>query len=173
MHVDTLFCSMMMRSARAGVLLLITIQLLSGQTSFRLAKSASDDNTKFTSVGNIAITVTNFGVIGHGFRLWPQQPSFQYPRGSGIEHMFVGGLWVGIGSDGNGGGTRVTTGAVDISSLRTGVAAGFEFTTSTDSRVLERSSLPDNAFYDPNAISHQDFLADFTDVNTFNPNQNN
>ncbi|MBF8294929.1 MAG: hypothetical protein HW389_1474 [Bacteroidetes bacterium] len=138
-----------------------------------LSKIGGDDNTKFTRIGNIAITVTNFGSIGHGFRLWPQQPSMQYPRGSGIEHLFVGGLWVGVGSDGAGGGMRVTTGAVDVSSIRTGVSEGFEFTTGTDSRVLERSSLPDDPFYDPKAISHQDFLADFTDVNTTNPNQNN
>jgi hypothetical protein len=138
-----------------------------------LDKTGRDDNSKFTSIGNVAITVTNFGVVGHGFRLWPQQPSMQYPRGSGIEHLFVGGLWVGVGSDASGGGMRVTTGAVDVASIRTGVSEGFEFTTGTGSRVAERSSLPDNPFYDPQAISHQDFLADFTDVNTSNPNQNN
>jgi hypothetical protein len=161
------------QSFRIAIILALTSHLLVGQSSQRLAKTGTDDNTKYTTVGNLGITVTNFGVIGHGFRKWPQQPSMQYPKGSGIEHLFVGGLWVGIGSDGAGGGTRVTTGAVDISSLRPGVSAGFEFTTGVDSRVVERSSLPDNAYYDPNAISHQDFLADFTDVNTTNPNQNN
>ena len=139
----------------------------------QLGKHAGDDNSKFTSVGNIAITVSNYGTVGHGFRLWPQQPSMQYPRGSGIEHLFIGGLWVGVGSDGGGGGTRVTTGAVDASSIRRGVTEGFEFTTGIDSRVNERSSLPDSPFYDPHATSHQDFLADFTDINTTNPNQNN
>jgi hypothetical protein len=138
-----------------------------------LKKTAGDDNSKFTTVGNIGVTVTNYGVIGHGFRLWPLQPSMQYPKGSGVEHMFIGGLWVGAASDGGGGGMRVTTGAIDVSSLRTGVTEGFEFTTAPDSRVSERSSLPDNPFYDPKATSHQDFLADFTDVNTTNPNQNN
>ena len=93
----------------------------------------------------------------------------QYPRGSGIEHLFVGGLWVGaVTPDG----IRVTTGAVDVPSLRN-VAEGFEFTTTLESRVIERSSLPDNRFFDPDAISHQDFIADFTDRNTENPNQNN
>lgn len=142
-------------------------------TPSQLGKHTGDDNSKFTSVGNIAITVSNYGTIGHGFRLWPQQPSMQYPRGSGIEHLFIGGLWVGVGSDGGGGGTRVTTGAVDASSIRRGVTEGFEFTTGIDSRVNERSSLPDSPFYDPHATSHQDFLADFTDINTTNPNQNN
>ncbi len=138
-----------------------------------LPKQTIDDNTKFTKAGNISITISNFGAFGHGFRLWPQQPSMQYPRSSGIEHLFVGGLWVGVASDGAGGGTRVSTGAVDVSSIRTGVSEGFEFTTGTDSRVTERSSLADNPFYNPKGISHQDFLADFTDVNITNPNQNN
>jgi hypothetical protein len=164
---------MEMRFRSSAVIFLCSLQLCLGQSVQRLSKTSADDNSKYTTVGNIGITITNFGVIGHGFRLWPKQPSMQYPKGSGIEHLFVGGLWVGIGSDGNGGGSRVTTGAVDISSLQPGVAAGFEFTTGVDSKVIERSSLPDNAFYDPNAISHQDFIADFTDVNTTNPNQNN
>jgi hypothetical protein len=163
---------MLMRFRGSIAVLLFCFQFGFSQSTHRLAKTGTDDNSKYTTVGNIGITVTNFGVIGHGFRLWPQQPSMQYPRGSGIEHLFVGGLWVGAGYDGNGGGTRVTTGAVDISSLRPGVAAGFEFTTGVGSRVLERSSLPDNAYYDPNAVSQQDFIADFTDVNTTNPNQN-
>ena len=87
-----------------------------------LPKISGYDNTKFTRIGNLALTITNFGTFGHGFRLWPRQPSMQYPRGSGIEHLFVGGLWVGAGYDGAGGGMRVTTGAVDVSSIRTGVS---------------------------------------------------
>ncbi len=134
-----------------------------------LLKSTGDDNSKFTNVGNIALTVSNYGVFGHGFRLWPTQPSMQYPRGSGVEHLFVGGLWVGAVTPG---GVRVTTGAIDVPSLRT-VSEGFEFTTGVDSRVVEKSSLPDSRFYSPDAISHQDFIANFTDLNTTNPNQNN
>ena len=164
---------MMMLQSRVAIALLALHMCRVISLAQDLHKPTIDDNSKYSDIGNIGITVTNFGVIGHGFRLWPQQPSMQYPKGSWIEHLFVGGLWVGIGSDGAGGGTRVTTGAVDVSSLRSGVAAGFEFTTGVDSRVIERSSLPDNAFYDPNAVSHQDFIADFTDASTTNPNQNN
>ena len=134
-------------------------------------KPAIDDNSKYTNVGNIAITMTNYGVFGNGFRLWPQQPSMQFPRGSGIEHCFVGGLWVGAVTQS--GVQRVTTGAVDVPSLRS-VSKGFEFTTGVDSRIIERSTLPDSRFYSPdNAVSHQDFVVDFTDVNTTNPNENN
>jgi hypothetical protein len=152
------------------LLLLLPCQFALGQVESSLGKTAIDDNSKYTNVGNIAITVTNFGVIGHGFRLWPIQPSFQYPRGSGIEHLFVGGLWVGANTPN---GIRVTTAAVDVGSLRSGAMRGFEFTTGVDSRVIERSSLPDNKYFHPDAISHQDFLADFSDTNTTNPNQRN
>lgn len=131
-----------------------------------LSKTTDDDNTKYTTVGNIAITVSNFGVIGTGFKTWPTQPSFQYPRGSGIEHLFIGGLWVGASTSF---GLQVTTGAVDVSSIKSGQMSGFEFTTGINSKVVERSSLPDNQFYSPNAVSHQDFIADFTDTNTTNP----
>ncbi len=136
-----------------------------------LDKPGIDDNSKYTNVGNIAVTMTNYGVFGNGFRLWPQQPSMQYPRGSGIEHCFVGGLWFGAVTPA--GAQRVTTGAVDVPSLRS-VAKGFEFTTGVDSRIIERSTLPDSRFYSPSdAVSHQDFVVDFTDVNTTNPNENN
>lgn len=156
--------------SRFILLLSFPITVLQAQEApQRLGKTSTDDNSKYTNVGNIALTVTNYGVFGHGFRLWPQQPSMQYPRGSGIEHLFVGGLWVGATTPT---GIHVTTGAVDVSSLR-GVSEGFEFTTGVDSKVAERSSLADSRFYDPNAISHQDFIADFTDRNTTNPNQNN
>jgi hypothetical protein len=161
---------MKLKLAVFGLLMVLAIPPVRSQEITALSRPAGDDNTKYTNVGNIAITITNFGTLGHGFRLWPQQPSFQYPRGSGIEHMFIGGIWIGGYHPSNG--IRVSTAAVDVSSLRPGAAEGFEFTTGIDSRVVERSTLPDNRFYLPGAVSHQDFVADFTDTNTVNPNQN-
>jgi hypothetical protein len=139
-----------------------------------LSKTTDDDNSKYTNVGNIAITVSNFGVFGNGLNDWPttgfRQPSMEYPRGSGIEHLFIGGLWVGAMTAN---GIRVTTGAVDVSSIAPGKQyQGFEFTTGVNSRVIEKSTLPDSRFYDPSAVSHQDFIADFTDTNTVNPANN-
>lgn len=160
---------MLKKTARIVSFLLLFSPSLYAQSVQHLGKTEGDDNSKYTNVGNISITISNYGVVGHGFRLWPQQPSMQYPRGSGIEHMFVGGLWFGATTPN---GIRVTTAAVDAGSVRA-VAEGYEFTTGIDSRVIERSSLADNRFYDPKAISHQDLIADFTDVNTTNPNQNN
>ena len=98
----------------------------------RFLKVLDDDNSKYTNVGNIGITISNFGTYGHGFVLWPEQPSCEYPLGSGIEHLFDGGLWVGgfkaNDSLGNGKiGPFVSTGAVDASSV-SARGGGFEYT---------------------------------------------
>ena len=136
----------------------------------RLYKPLVDDATKFTTTGSIGLTISNFGTFGDGFAVQApaDQPSCEYPKGSGIEHLFVGGLWVGAKRDN--GTILVTTGARDIPSLRD-VAAGFEFSNSAEPTdvVLERSSIIDNPFYSPDAVSHQDFIADFTDSNSIVP----
>jgi len=128
-----------------------------------------DDDNKFTNVGNIGITVTNFGTYGHGFVFWPEQPSCEFPLGSGIEHIFDGGIWIGgYRTDNVQGSNRVgpfvTTGAIDVSSVATR-GGGFEFTNASGSKVKERSSLFDSRVFSPLAISHQDFLMDYTDTN--------
>ena len=66
-----------------------------GDDDKRFPKILDDDNSKFTDIGNIGITITNFGTYGHGFVLWPDQPSCEFPLGSGIEHLFDGGVWIG------------------------------------------------------------------------------
>lgn len=121
---------------------------------------ADDVNNKFTNVGNIAMTVTNYGTIGNGFVNFPNQPSCQYPKGSGIENMFLGGLWIGGYKNGQ---LYVTTGALDVSTATRN--EGFEFTNAAGSGILERSSLPTSSFYRPDAVSHQDFVCDFFDTN--------
>jgi hypothetical protein len=129
-----------------------------------------DDNSRYTNIGNIGLTVTNFGTYGHGFTKWPEQPSCEYPIGSGIEHIFDGGLWIGgfISSDASGKnktGPFVTTGAVDVSSVSVR-GGGFEFTNAKGSFVVERSSLLNSKVFSPYAISHQDFVMDYSDTNT-------
>ena len=148
----------------------LSFQILAQTSSERLSKTLADDNTNYTNVGNIGLTITNFGTYGHGFSLWPQQPSCEYPLGSGIEHLFDGGLWVGgFITDNEQGSNRkgpfVTTGAVDASSV-SARGGGFEFTNKPSSIVLERSSLIDSKFFSPKSISHQDFVMDFVDTNT-------
>ena len=150
---------------------LSTFGLLAQTSRQRLSKTLDDDNSKYTNVGNIGLTLTNFGTYGHGFSLWPEQPSCEYPLGSGIEHLFDGGLWVGAYTSedekgSNRSGPFVTTGAVDASSV-SARGGGFEYTNEDGSVVVERSSLTDSKFFDPTAISHQDFIIEFTDTNKY------
>jgi hypothetical protein len=140
------------------------------QSSFRLSRIADDDNSKWTNVGNIGITITNFGTYGHGFILWPEQPNCEFPLGSGIEHLFDGGLWIGgYRTDNPQGANRVgpfvTTGAVDASSVSSR-GGGFEFTNAAGSFIKERSSLFESGVFSPLAISHQDLLTNFSDTST-------
>jgi hypothetical protein len=122
---------------------------------------ADDDNSHYTNVGNIGLTITNFGTLGHGFTFWPQQPSLEYPKGSGIEHLFDAGLWIGGIKNGV---TYVTTGAIDASVSNRG--EGFEFTNEAGQVITQKSSLTTSPYYSPNAISHQDFICEYTDTNT-------
>ncbi|HEY3249797.1 MAG TPA: hypothetical protein VGK25_01635, partial [Ignavibacteria bacterium] len=117
--------------------LTVIVTLLSASLSF-----ADDDVTKFTNVGNIGLTITNFGTIGHGFTLWPGQPSCEYPRGSGIEHLFDGGLWFGGIKNGV---VRVSTGAIDASVSNRG--EGFEYTNAAGQTITIKSSLNSSPYY--------------------------
>ncbi|MCB0835218.1 MAG: hypothetical protein KDD63_19425 [Bacteroidetes bacterium] len=120
---------------------------------------------KVTSAGNIATTINNLGMIGNSFSgsfNVEGFPSCEYPVNSGIEHIFDGGLWVGgiIGGE-----LAVSSGAIDDASGYSTGKRGFEFTSVTPLR--ERSTLFDNPFFTPEAVSHQDFVSTFTDSSIF------
>ncbi|MDZ7391766.1 MAG: hypothetical protein ONB25_02550 [candidate division KSB1 bacterium] len=137
-----------------------------------LGKGTVDDYRHFHNVGNLGLTVTNYGLLGQGYQVaLKEQPSCQYKLHSRldkerIEHFSYAGLWVGgIGGAQGEQKTLVSTAIVD------GVfqygEAGFEFTTSPDEAdtVRERSTIITSPHFHPAAISHQDFLCDFTDRN--------
>lgn len=86
------------------------------------------------------------------------------PVRSRIEHLFNGGLWVG--GYRNGQGPFVSTVTTDYYSNPS------EFTQPLNSGLTQRSSLLNSRYYSPNAVSHQDFVADFTDSNTVDPGTN-
>ncbi len=137
-------------------------------TTHLIAQSSFDE--KFTSAGNIGLTVNNFGVIGNAFNGSFDvlgYPSCEYPRNSGIEHLFDGGLW--IGGRINNSTIAVSTGAIDATTGYTPGRSGYEFTAATGQTLKERSSLFDSPNYGPDAISHQDFVADFSDSSVFVP----
>ncbi len=148
--------SLLCHFVKFGLLTAIALNLFTGSLTL-----ADDDNSHYTNVGNIGLTITNFGTIGHGFTLWPQQPSCEYPKASGIEHLFDGGLWVGGRKNGV---VYVTTGAIDASVSNRG--EGFEFTNAAGQVISVKSSLTNSPYYSPTAISHQDFICEYTDTNT-------
>ncbi|HBC46889.1 MAG TPA: hypothetical protein DCZ43_07580, partial [candidate division Zixibacteria bacterium] len=143
--------------------------------SFPKCLLADDDERHTIDVGNISVVVTNYGTVGLGFAE-KGRLSCEYPIGSHIEHLYMGGLWVG-GMKNNE--IRVSTGAIDVSRKPNGAASGFEFTTgngvpgeihySPEDSIVERSLLPTSAYYDPNATSHQDFICTYTDSNSIIP----
>jgi hypothetical protein len=148
------------------IVILCIIVMLSGLS----AKNSVEDKVHYTTVNQLGLTVTNYGVLGEGYNN-PDQPSCMYKQHTDnikeqIEHMSYGGLWVGGKLNGE---KRVTTAVVD------GVfnygSRGFEFTDNGNS-VLERSSIPSSPLYSPYAISHQDFFATYHDtgiVDSHNP----
>lgn len=130
-----------------------------------LKKAADDDATKYTTIGSIGLTITNFGTIGNQFTTWPNQPSCEYPKGSGIENIWQGALWVG-GIPRKRGFASVSTGAMEQTPT---LHEGYEMTNEPGATILQRSTLSTSSYFDIGAISHQDFVMDFTDRNTHIP----
>ena len=66
-----------------------------------------------TTRANVRLSATNVGTFGNAFRGYRDgsgTPSMEYPAGSGIEHLFEGGLWFGGIDNGI---VRVSTSAYD------------------------------------------------------------
>jgi hypothetical protein len=137
------------------------------QDPARMAKVLADTDRNYTTTGNIGLTVTNFGSIGTRNAYWPDQPSCEYPRGSRIEHLYQGALWIGA-VDSHTGQQHVSTGATDQSSASR-IGRDYEFTSEVASGMIERSSLSSSQFFSESSISHQDFVAYYSDLNRANP----
>jgi len=141
-----------------------------------LSKPAVDDYFHYHDVGNIGMTVTNYGLLGQGYSdALQDQPSCKYKYHSGrekeqIEHFSYAGLWFG-GIGGMNGEEEVLVSTAIVDGVFDYGEAGFEFTNSADEGdiILERSSIVTSPLFDPTAISHQDFISDFTDRNTTVP----
>ncbi len=96
----------------------------------------------YTNVGLIGLTVTNLGYIGNGLQR-QYQPSCEYPLNSHVEHLFLGGLWVGaVAPDGT---IHVTTGMQDAATLQAGDTAR-EFKNFSDG-IQANNADPENPEY--------------------------
>jgi len=142
----------------------VLLAIIFGQEGF--GQSSYDE--KLTTASNVRLTINNLGMIGNAFKgsyddINLRYPSCEYPAGSRIDHLFQGGLWIGAKVGDN---TIVSTGAVSSSGGYSAGASGYEFTANQGSSIRVRSNLLDNTqFYTPEAVSHQDFVSDFTDKN--------
>jgi len=123
---------------------------------------------KTIDIGNIRVNVTNAGTIGRpNVRNDPQgPPSMEYPRGSGVEHLFEAGIWIGAIKNGQ---ISVSTGAVDDASGYAVGKAGFEFSPMPGMPVITRSSLPGSPVFSTAAKAHQEYVLNFTDEFTIVP----
>jgi hypothetical protein len=148
----------------AGIVVVAVLLVFSSDAKAQFLNKTTDDvSTNYTNVGSIGLTVTNFGTLGTRNAMWPNQPSCEYPLGSRIEHLYQAGLWIGAKPRNSGLAALVSTGATDRSGSS---GQGYEFTTENGSTMVLRSSLSDSRYFQPNAISHQDFVGDYSDTHT-------
>lgn len=124
------------------------------------------NENKHTTAARLGLTVNNSGTIGRpNVRSNTSgPPSMAYPTGSGVEHLFEGGIWIGAFVNGQ---VRVSTSSSESSAGYSTGAANFEFTPLTG--ILERSKLTRSPNYSNSAISHQDFVMTITDSNVIIP----
>ncbi len=121
---------------------------------------------KSTTAGRLGINFTNTGTVGRPDVVTNSKlgPSMEYPIGSGVEHLFEGGLWIGAKV---GGQVQLSSSAIESSKGYSTGQQGYEFT--PNGLFAERSTLPSSPNYRANAVSHQDFVINFTDKNTIVP----
>jgi hypothetical protein len=157
------------------IILIFSQILIQAQSILPLA---DDEYDKYTSVGNLGLTITNFGILGNGWNRMEDgsiNPSCQYKQQTEIsreqiEHFSYAGLWVGGIVNGE---RRVSTSIVD------GVfEAGNEgFELFPKSPITIQSSISSTTqdsmakYYSPSAVSHQDMIINFKDYGD-NPSEN-
>ena len=146
----------------AARLLAITATLAAGAALVATPVAAQVSyKVRITNNNLVGLTTTNYGFFGNNFT--SRSPSFEYPLGTGFEHLVRGGLWIGgiTQFSGTGEEIRVSTAAVD-GSQGSASASGTEYTP-LGNQIFERSKLPNSPVFSPLAVSEQDFVAEFAD----------
>ena len=151
--------------------LILLFSLLFGQERMQYkVQTAEDEYDKYTSVGNLGLTITNYGILGNGWNRMEDgsiHPSCQYKQHTEIareqiEHFSYCGLWVGGIVNGQ---RRVSTAIVD--GVFDAGDEGFELFANTPITIQSSisSTTQDSMakYYSPYAVSHQDMITDFKD----------
>jgi hypothetical protein len=117
----------------------------------------------------VGLTVTNYGFFGNNFT--SRSPSFEFPLGSGYEHMSRAGLWVGaVALTDSGAFTGVSTALVDA--IQGGASANETEFSPLGDVITERSRIQNSRVWSPAAISDQDLLTSYTDATPKRPSGN-
>ena len=152
------------------IILFFFTQIFAQGRSINKVQLASDEYDKYTSVGNLGLTITNFGILGNGWNRMEDgsiHPSCQYKQQTEIareqiEHFSYAGLWVGGIVNGE---RRVSTSIVD--GVFESGSEGFEIFAKSPIKIQSSisSTTQDSMaqYYSPYAISHQDIISDFSD----------
>jgi hypothetical protein len=159
------------RVKRYGVFMVIIIALLWGASAFGTVdeaknpfigvKVAERPNTqyKFHDVGNIWLTVTNFGFFGNSgnWKIYGRNfPSCEFPGGSHEDYLFQGALWIGA---------IIQTSDTTADTLCSVGADGWQWenefwpTTADTDTIYEKSSREPES----DAVSEEDFMMAYTD----------
>ncbi len=133
----------------------------------KLLKSAYGDEPNVEiavhNIGEVWLTVSNVGQFGLGYlgdQVDPitgmEAPSCEFPGGSNINYLYVGGFWIGaiVGRD-----TLVSIGVDDYYSV-------LEFWPDSRGAIERRSIQPSNRFFSEQAKSEQDIIAVYSDILT-------
>jgi len=136
-----------------------------------LAKTAAVPNTWNRShrVGNVWMTITNYGFFGSQFRqsqllelegpfIGQPAPSFEFPAGSGVNYLFQGALWFGaiVGID-----TLVSVGADGWQNVNETFPLDGEA-----GAIIELSNRQSSENFSEDAVSEQDYIAIYYDTLT-------
>jgi hypothetical protein len=115
---------------------------------------------KIASINRAGLNETNYGFFGNNFA--SRSPSFEFPLGSGFEHMSRAGLWVGaVALADTGLFTGVSTAIVD-NNQNTAEQNETEFTPAGN-QIVERSRIANNSSFSRDAISDQDLSCSYSD----------
>ena len=151
---------------RALALALPVLLLATGPAaSARVAPSAAAADTvryatTLADVNQVGLTVTNYGFFGTNFN--SRAPSFEYPLGTGNEHMARAGLWVGALALSDTGAFLGVSSAIVDNAQGTDALAETEFTPATTG-FIERSRVANSPVFSSEAVSDQDLTCFYSD----------
>lgn len=138
--------------------------LIAGRAPNAHAAAESDTSAYASTVADVnrvGVTVSNYGFFGNNFV--SRSPSFEFPLGSGFEHMSRAGLWIGAHALADTGAfTGVSTAILD-DAQGSNALAGTEFTP-RGTGLVRLSRIENSRYFSREAVSDQDLSGEYRDT---------